>query len=239
MHIKASSEVSATDAIGREAPPPLRQILIWPVIISVANYVSLAFLDIMLSSLLPLFFAMSTETGGLGFTPPTIGYLLGAYGAVTGIFSIFFSAKMLRYFGEKRVFCGGIAFFVPAFMLMPIMNLLARRTSIGPIVWSLVMFEFLFMILANMAYGAIFIFVTASAPDQRSLGATNGLSQTTVSISRALGPALSTSLFSFSVEHEVLGGYGVYVLMTAFALLALALASLLPPRVWDDEKAPE
>jgi uncharacterized membrane protein len=79
--------------------------------------------------------------------------------------------------------------------------------------------------------------VTASAPNKRSLGATNGLSQTTVSIFRAIGPALSTSLFSFSVQHNILGGYGVYLLMAIFVLLALVLANLLPTHFREDDDA--
>jgi MFS family permease len=76
--------------------------------------------------------------------------------------------------------------------------------------------------------GCIFMYITASAPNKRSLGATNGLSQMAVSISRAVGPALSTSLFSFSVQHNILRGYGVYLLLSILVLLALVLASLLP-----------
>jgi MFS family permease len=66
-----------------------------------------------------------------------------------------------------------------------------------------------------------------TAPNKRSLGATNGLSQMAVSISRAIGPALSTSLFSFSAQHNILWGYGVYLLMSILVLLALVLVNLL------------
>ena len=83
--------------------------------------------------------------------------------------------------------------------------------------------------------GCIFMFVTASAPNRRSLGATNGLSQTTVSIARAIGPAMSTSLFSFSVERNILGGYGVYAFFCTLSVLAVLLASQLPKHVWDHQ----
>ncbi len=79
------------------------------------------------------------------------------------------------------------------------------------------------------------MYITASAPSRRSLGATNGLSQTTVSIARAIGPALSTSLFSYSVQHNILGGYGVYALMTILSLLGLIFATLLPKKVWEEK----
>ena len=66
--------------------------------------------------------------------------------------------------------------------------------------------------------------VTESAPNQGCLGAVNGLAQTAVSTARAIGPALSTSLFSFSVQYNILGGYGVYIAFSSLAGLAILLA---------------
>ena len=80
------------------------------------------------------------------------------------------------------------------------------------------------------------MFITASAPNRRSLGATNGLSQMTVSIARAIGPALSTSLFSFSVENKILGGFGVYVFFAILSVLALRLATHLPSKMWEQHE---
>jgi len=80
------------------------------------------------------------------------------------------------------------------------------------------------------------MFITASAPNKRSLGATNGLSQTTVSIARAIGPAMSTSLFSFSVERNILGGYGSFAFFAVLALFGVALACQLPHEVWDHQE---
>jgi MFS family permease len=81
--------------------------------------------------------------------------------------------------------------------------------------------------------GTIFMFITTSAPNKRSLGATNGLSQMAVSFARAIGPALATSLFSFSVENNIFGGFGVYIIFVVLSVLALLLATRLPPKLWD------
>jgi len=81
------------------------------------------------------------------------------------------------------------------------------------------------------------MFVTASAPNKRSLGATNGLAQTTVSFARALGPAFSTSLFAFSVQHNILGGFGVYAFFLMISVGAIFLASRLPGKLWDEDEA--
>jgi hypothetical protein len=82
--------------------------------------------------------------------------------------------------------------------------------------------------------GAIFIFVTSSAPNKRSLGATNGLSQTLVSSARAIAPAVATGMFSLSVENNYLGGYAVYVFWILLACMALLVAVKLPEKAWDE-----
>jgi hypothetical protein len=64
------------------------------------------------------------------------------------------------------------------------------------------------------------------------LGATNGLAQTVASVQRAVGPAITASLFSFSLENSIMGGYGVFYALTLCTLAALWLASRLPPNGW-------
>ena len=76
--------------------------------------------------------------------------------------------------------------------------------------------------------------MTASAPNKRSLGATHGLSQTTVSMSRALAPAVASSLFSVSVERNLLGGHAVFTIMFVLSCLAVFLGLRLPSEVWPE-----
>ena len=66
------------------------------------------------------------------------------------------------------------------------------------------------------------MYVTEAAPSRSLLGATNGLVQTTASVARAVGPALSTSLYSFSVQHDV------YAVFAFFAILSMSVAIQLP-----------
>jgi MFS family permease len=78
------------------------------------------------------------------------------------------------------------------------------------------------------------MYTTASAPAS-SRGTVNGISQTTASIARAIGPALSTSLFSLSVECNILGGYAVYAFFFVLSVAALLLGRRLPEQVWKED----
>ncbi|KAK7032774.1 major facilitator superfamily domain-containing protein [Favolaschia claudopus] len=216
----------------RKGPKPLRELLTFPVLISISNYVSLGFLNTTLGALLPLFLAMPVEIGGLGLPPPKIGLILSAYGLATGLFQILFFARMIHRWGEKRVYLNGMLTCLPVFGLFPIISLIARNYGVNSVVYSLVGCILALGALQDTAFGAIFMFLTASAP-KSSRGSVNGISQTSVALARAIGPAMSTSLFSLSVQHNLIGGYMVYLVFFLLSGLALVLAnettSLLRP----------
>ncbi len=83
----------------------------------------------------------------------------------------------------------------------------------------------------------MFIFITASSPNKASLGSVNGIAQMLVSIMRAVGPAAANSLFSLSIDqdHHYMGGYFVYVALSALVCAALWVATFLPDRTASDE----
>ncbi|KAF8886152.1 major facilitator superfamily domain-containing protein [Infundibulicybe gibba] len=218
-----------------EQPVAFRKLLVYPVLISISNYMTLAFLNIMLGALLPLFFSMPIEFGGLGFKPSTIGYTLGTYGLGNGIFQALFFARIVRRFGIRGIFVGGTMSFIPIFLLFPVMSAVAQRSGVNIIVWLIIVLVLSLMSLVGMAFGCIFMYVTASSPNKHSLGATNGLAQTSVSLAQALGPVISTSLFALSVERNILGGYAVYVVLLAISCLATRLAVCLPEKVWEEK----
>ena len=86
------------------------------------------------------------------------------------------------------------------------------------------------MIIDNLRRikGCICIFITAGAPNKRSLGATNGLAQTLAAVVRIAAPLFSTALLSFSIERDLFGGYAVYLVLWVMSIGSLYLASWLP-----------
>ncbi|KAJ7674120.1 hypothetical protein B0H17DRAFT_1208252 [Mycena rosella] len=197
----------------KQTPPPLlpvRELLTFPVLISISNYVTLAFLYISISALLPLFLVMPIEIGGFGLPPAKIRLILSAYSAATALFQVLFCAKLIQRFGSTRVFIAGINTCFPLFALFPVMSIVSQRTGLTAVIWTLVGCVLGLGALLDTSFGAIFMFLTASAPVS-SRGTINGLAQTAVSSAKAFGPAMATSLFSLSVEKNLLGGYAMYV----------------------------
>ncbi|KAH6909202.1 major facilitator superfamily domain-containing protein [Coprinopsis sp. MPI-PUGE-AT-0042] len=245
-HSRLSSEASEQtlneDAVvsQSESPSiPIRSLFVRRVLLSVFNYAAIAFLNICMYALFPLFLAMPVNIGGMGINPPTIGLALAIYGGVSGLTQTLVFAKVVRYFGPRKTFVYGMFCFIPAFALFPCISLVAKNHGVGWPAWMLVSGILVCLAVSDMGWGSIFMFVTTSSPNKSSLGATNGLAQMCVSIARAIGPAMATSMFSLSVEKNVLGGYGVYALMVLLAICAFFLATRLPEEVWAEEEEEE
>jgi len=221
---RASS--STTDVI--EEPVPLKDLLNAKVLIPVTSYVYLAFLHVSSNAIQPLFLAMPVDIGGLGLTSRNVGYILGIYGFANSIFQIVMLGRLIRRFGVKTVFVTAISAFIPMYTLSPVMNLLVRRNGFSHLIWVVLGFQLLASLVMELGFGCIYIFITAASPNKRSLGATNGLALTLVSISRMLAPVVANGLLAFSIQYEILWGYAVYVVLLFFTVGGIGLASKLP-----------
>jgi hypothetical protein len=76
------------------------------------------------------------------------------------------------------------------------------------------------------------MFIMAVAPNKQALWATNGLLQTSVSIACATGLGMSTSLFAFLVQHNMLGGHGVYIVFICLTCFSLVFTAWLPDGIY-------
>ncbi|EIW83692.1 MFS transporter [Coniophora puteana RWD-64-598 SS2] len=219
-----SSDSTKTD----DEPVPLRALLIPSILTLVANYGVIAILETSIYVLIPLYFSTPIELGGLGFDPRQIGYCLIIFGFINGFFQAFCFAPIIGRLGPKTFFTLGVTAYIPVFLCCPLANYITFNQGMTPTVWGLLAIVLICAVLQDSSFSCIMMFITAAAPNKRSLGATNGLAQMTGSIARAVGPAVATSMFAYSAGHDVMGGYAVYVLLMFVAFGSLRLASYLP-----------
>ncbi|QRV75719.1 major facilitator superfamily transporter [Ceratobasidium sp. AG-Ba] len=171
-------------------------------------------------------FAASVEEGGLGLSPRSIGLVLGLQGIVAGSIPIFSFAPVHKRFGTKKTFAFGMAGYILLFLSLPVMNVLARH-DMRNAMWFVVGLHLLLSCTAFMSFSCVAVLITSSAPSRSSLGTLNGVSQTTISAIRAIGPATATSLFAFSMEKNVLGGWFVYAVLIGVNLVGLVATTWL------------
>ncbi|KAG2136292.1 MFS general substrate transporter [Suillus cothurnatus] len=222
-----SNESSSEDM----ANVPLRSLLTRSIIIPIANQTFIAFLDICMFALMPLFYSTPNDLGGLGFAPPTIGSWLALFGIIDGLFQALFFPKIIDRLGPKRTFYIGVSCFIPIMIMFPVMSWLVFSRGVDCMATNVLLCQLLLIVLWDMSLVTIFMFITASAPSKNVLGAVNGMAQTTVSIAHAVGPMFAGSVFAFSKDHNVLGGHAVYVVLGVPAVGMLWLASLLPEKL--------
>ncbi|KAF9526687.1 member of major facilitator superfamily multidrug-resistance, DHA1 sub-family [Crepidotus variabilis] len=219
------------EALSIDEPLPLRSLLTHEVVIAATNYAFLSLVDIGFRAVHPLFLSTPIELGGFGLPPATIGKVLSLFAVLDGLFQVFFFAKIYDRWGPKRVFIAGVLSTIPAFMLFPIINALARHQGYSLTAWAAVVAQITMFVAVNCSFGAIYIFIAAASPNRASLGATNGFSEMTVSFMRAIGPAITNSLFSLSMAKGYLGGYLVYFILLLFTGLSLCIGWLLPRHI--------
>ncbi|KAI5998694.1 MFS general substrate transporter [Pisolithus albus] len=212
------------------SPVPIRTLLkTYSVIIPVANYGILGLVEIGCFALVPLFYATPVEIGGLGLQPFTIGMIMTAFCVSNGLFQALFTARAIERFGERRVFRSAVLAYFPVIASFPTMSWIIQvQKEVGMAIWVLIVAQLLSWAVVEMAYAVIFVFVTRASPNKYSLGTMNGLSQTTTSIARAMGPVTFTSLFAFSKEYNLLGGNLVYVALLVLLCLLVLLSRCLP-----------
>ncbi|KAH8993669.1 MFS general substrate transporter [Lactarius deliciosus] len=221
----------------QERPLPLRALLTKPVVVSIANYCMISLLDIITIALIPLVWSTSVGFGGLGMSPASIGLWTSGYGIMNGVFQFVAFPRFVGRFGPWHIFIACIILFFPVYIMFPLESLALRHSTrdLNPAVGLLMILQLSAETLANMGFdrpGVIFMYMSSAAPNKQSLGATNGVAQTVVSIQRAIGPAAATSLFAFSLENNILGGNLVYVVLLALVLVGLGVAVQLPRDMW-------
>jgi len=216
-----------------EKPVPLRALLTRPVIVSVANYGMIG-LDITAGALIPLVWATSVEFGGLSMSPASIGLYMAGYGLLNGVFQFVAFPRIIGRLGPRPVFIAGVLCFLPIYIMFPLENLALRDSIRGASVVTalLIILQLSAWSFADMGFSTIFMYISSASPNKRSLGATNGVAQTMVSIQRTIGPAGAASLFAFSLDKNILGGNFAYVVLFAVVLVGLGVALQLPKNTW-------
>ena len=216
-------------------PVAMRALLTPSILICIANYGILATLEIANYSIQPLLYSTPIEHGGLNLSTSTIGLWMGLFGIANGIVQAFCFAPLVQWIGPKRLFCAAIIADLMMFILYPILSMTAQSQGVSPLVWIMMTTQLLLAIVQDMGYGCILMYITSIAPNKRSLGAVNGMAQTTASIARAVGPAASTALFAYSLDHNLLGGYGVFAVLAVTACFGIFLASRLPKNIYGED----
>ena len=117
--------------------------------LSIANYGLIAFCDISLFALMPLFYSTPIELGGMGFDPLAIGICFAIYGVMNGVLQAMFFAEIVGRFGPKQLIVAGGVIYPVIFALFPVVNKLTLVHDMSRGVCAVMVVQLFLIIVCN------------------------------------------------------------------------------------------
>jgi len=162
-HIRIEPDISREDPTDTgdtplkdvEKPLPLRSLLTRLVLITMANNAMLSFLDMASEALTPLVWSTPVESGGLSFSPVSIGFWMSVYGCMNSVFQFAVFPRIIGDFGLRSVFVASTALCALIFAMFPLENLVLRHAIGGPnpTIWLLILLQLGSLGVHKMGFG--------------------------------------------------------------------------------------
>ncbi|KAH7341382.1 major facilitator superfamily domain-containing protein [Rhizoctonia solani] len=176
-----------------------------------------------------LFSYTEIQHGGLGFKPAEIGFMLAAAGGISVTLRVLVLPIILLQGEPTKTFKTCMGLLPIGYAIPPILNIIARVSSgngqhqIGTAswvaIWTGIWVAEMLTKSSAIAYSMNLVVVRQCAPDQRALGATNGLNLLFMSGAKMFAPVTINALFALSTQHNWLGGHLVWVIMVGLSVL--------------------
>jgi hypothetical protein len=123
------------------------------VLLTIANYGSLSFLETANYMVLPLVYTASVRLGGLGLDPALMGTCMAVWGILKSLLQFTSFHRILNFLGLRRTFIVLLSGLIPSFLLFPINGTHVQNGGTGTVLLVLVLIQLLCSMGASMAYG--------------------------------------------------------------------------------------
>ncbi|KAF8350832.1 major facilitator superfamily domain-containing protein [Amanita rubescens] len=203
-----------------------------------ASSCALSFIATGFDVLFVLFCYTPISSGGLGFSTSQIGYSLAIAGVISVLIQILILPSLLSRFNNAKLYNFFMLLWPFAFAVLPFLNSIAVN-NIGPStgtigsyvstpLWIGIAIVLSLARTSCLAFSVNMILVKDNVPNPSSLGATNGLVQFFMCLSRALSPAFVSTAFSWSLKKDILGGHMWVVVMILISILGYTTSKRIP-----------
>ncbi|KAF8305973.1 MFS general substrate transporter [Clavulina sp. PMI_390] len=181
--------------------------------------------------------------GGLGFSEAQIGASLAIRAFVQiGIMFLYGPTLAHPWIGAGSVVrLYKLAMFVwpISCVCYPILNMMARggMDVNGVVFWAWMCGFFVIWSLAGLSWPAISIMSNNATPSAEALATVNAITQMSLIVPEGFAPAISTSLFAYCAERQLLNGYLQWVIFAIITSVA-AIQSLMlkePTHDWRED----
>ncbi|MCJ1284661.1 hypothetical protein MMC26_003996 [Xylographa opegraphella] len=198
------------EADARRKPRAAQKAFTKQVILNIIGYGLLAH-SISFDQLMPVFLSEKVShvpaslpfkfVGGFAMPTKDIGVMMAIQGAYSMIATIFFFPIVVQRFGSLATFRFVVMSWPILYFLVPYLVFLPERLQYGGI-FSCLMWKITAQVLA---FPAMTILITNSAPSMMVLGLINGVAASIASLARAFGPTLSGIIHAWGLEMGYAG----------------------------------
>lgn len=201
-----------------------------PPLLTVFIYTCLGINSVLFSEILPLWAILSPKRWGISFNSNDLGLAFTISGVMIFIFNLFIVHKLISKIGLLNTLKIGSLLGIPFTLLFPEVSLFINLKYGTLLIWiSLMTLILIRQVTSQMQFTPIMILINNSV-SYESMGTLNGISQSCVALSRAIGPTLGGILFAMSSNNDFFpfDVHLVFLLMTLDNVLCLFLSFLLP-----------
>ncbi|ETN39537.1 uncharacterized protein HMPREF1541_05763 [Cyphellophora europaea CBS 101466] len=179
------------------------------------------------TAVMPVFYFTPVRRAGFGFNPQQISLFMCLGGAAQSMWLLVAFPWIQRRYSTGTVIRACARAYPFFFLVHPLLNLVLRRDYTlafwisGPILLML-------GCSVAMSFTAIQLAINDVNPKPSTLGTLNSLALALVSGIRSFSPALFTSIFAVGVEHQIVYGYLIWIVLAVLALGFTFDCQLLP-----------
>ncbi|KZV87301.1 MFS general substrate transporter [Exidia glandulosa HHB12029] len=231
------------------ARPSILSLISDPIVISVVRtYFMLAMSSTAFEVLFVLLSYTAIAHGGLSRNPLEIGSALALGGLVAVILQPLAYPVLSRRVKLSVLYPSLMAIYPFLFIMLPFLNVVARNNladdsddKLTPhgsaLVWTSIAVILILARTGGMCSSANMISIKHAAPSQDALGSTFGVAQTVAAVARGISPAMASSLFAVTLEHSLLNGWFVWVIMFMVGIVSVLAASQVKDGLVERKKA--
>eukprot|EP01080_Neovahlkampfia_damariscottae_P007124 gene7124-11287_t len=169
----------------------------------------------------------------LGLEPYKIGILQGSMGIFLLLCQLFLIHRFIDRFGIIGSFQIATFFSLPPLFGIPEVYRISQLKTMEWLVWLLIFLQIVWKQVWNsMMFTSAILMVNNCVPKE-DLGKLNGIAQSFVALTRAIGPSIATPIFALSISNNMPYPFDVHLIfyLAAFiSLIVFPLTFLLPNR---------
>lgn len=172
----------------------------------------------------------SVQSGGLNFSASQIGLSLATSGCIAALIQIFVMPHVLRKFVAAKLYVFAMSAWPLAYSMLALLNFIARGSvgedgvrsaSMTAMLWAGIAVILGTSRIGCTAYSLSMILIRENSPSPTCLARSNGVVQFAMCSARTFAPFLASSIFVFSINSKILGGYLWAVIMVLISLLGV------------------